>query len=118
MGKLLLSLVLICMLPMVLIYPGWCKADQRKKQGASILFMPLLAMALWGALLFAELSEKSLSNLVEVYGVVAMAVGIAYVKFLLLDRQFKRGGKSAAAAWALLAIAVTAFTLLMPVLPE
>jgi hypothetical protein len=118
MAKLLLFLLSIFLLPMALIYPGWCKADQRKRQGVSVLFLPLAGMTLWGALVFAGLGAQSLSNLVEVYVVCAMAVVIAYIKFHMLDREIKRAGKSAAVAWGLLAIAVIALRLLMPVLPE
>lgn len=118
MGQMLLFLVSIVMVPMALIYPGWRKADQRKRQGASVFFLPLMGIFLWGALVSARLGAQSLSNLVELYAVAAMAVAAAYVKFHLLDHKFKSRGRSTAAAWALLAIAVIGLRLLMPVLPE
>lgn len=118
MGKLLLLLVAMVMVPMALIYPGWCKADQRKRQGASVLFLPLAGMALWGALIVAGLGAQSLANLVEVVIVCAMAVVVAYVKFHVLDHEIKSAVKSSAVAWGLLAIAVIVLRLLMPLLPE
>jgi hypothetical protein len=117
-GNLLLWLIAIFLLPMALIYPGWCKADQRKRQGASVLFLPLAGMALWGVLIVAGLGAQSLANLIEVVIVCAMAVVVAYVKFHVLDHAIQSAGKRAIAAWGLLAIAVIALRLLMPALPE
>lgn len=118
MGKLLLFLASIVLLPMALIYPGWRKADQGKMQGAAVLFLPLMGIVLWGALIFAGLGAQSMSNLIEVYIVCAMAVSIAYIKFYLFDYKFQSAWKSTVAACAMLAIAVIALRMLMPVLPE
>lgn len=77
MGRPLLFLASVILLPMALIYPGWSRADQRLRQGATVLFLPLMGIALWCALVWLGLGAQSLGNLVELYFVCALAVGVA-----------------------------------------
>lgn len=114
----LLTLALVILIPIALIYPGWRKASQSESQGSIAFFLPTIGISLWLSLMGSGVGAQSLSNLVEVYFVCAIAVAVAYLKFNLLNARIKSTLGSGLVACGVLTIAVVALRLLMPVLPE
>lgn len=108
----------LSLLGAALIVPGWLWAKKRTPQTLSLFLLPVAGIGLWVLLTASGVGAQSLSNLSEVFGVVAAAVVAAYLKFLVFDRRFENKPLGVVVAFVIVAVVTIAFRLFMPQLPE
>ncbi|MBE1159102.1 hypothetical protein [Dyella acidiphila] len=107
----------VSVLAIVLIMPGWLWCGRKRHQTMWLLALPPLGIGLWAALAKLGVGAQSLGNIVEALVIAAVAVLMAYVKFLLLDRAgFSRSG--VIAAYVVVAVVTVGLRLFMPSMPE
>ena len=105
-------------LPFLLILLGWLWFRRKHKQSLWLLALPVFGVGLWIALAAAGIGAQSLSNIVELFYVAAIAVVVAYVKFLAFDRMSALQTRGTAIAFAVIALTTIGLRLFMPLLPE
>lgn len=96
--------------------PGWMRARKKKPHGPAILFLVLPGIFLWTGLTAAGIGPQSLANIVEVFGIAAVSVIVAYVKLFFMDR---REMKNSGIISLLIVLGLTLLLrLFMPLIPE
>ncbi|WP_057923095.1 hypothetical protein [Lysobacter capsici] len=114
----LIYFAVLTALATLLILPGWLWLQRARPRSAWVLVLPQFGINLWLAIAAAGIGAQSLSNLIELFGVAAVGVAIAYFKFLVLDRSSALSSRATAIAFGLIALAAIGLRLLMPILPE
>jgi hypothetical protein len=111
--------VLFVMLPIIsaaLIAPGWMIARRQNPQGPAILFLTLPGIILWTVLTASGVGAQSLSNIIEIFGIVVVSVIVAYTKLFVMDRrEIKQSGMIAISIVLGVALLLRLF---IPVIPE
>jgi hypothetical protein len=107
----------ISFLGILLIAPGWFWFRRNHSQTAWLLVLPIFGAGLWLTLAVLGIGPQSLSNVVEMFFIVAAAVLVTYIKFLVLDRiRVKKYGPWL--AYAAIGVVTIIIRLYMPDIPE
>ena len=112
-----LFMVLVA-LAVLLVLPGWLWFRLKRKQSIWLLALPVFGVGLWFALVAAGVGAQSLGNAIESFGIAAVAVVMAYAKFLAFDRMSALRARGTTIAFAVVALTTIGLRLLMPLLPE
>jgi len=108
----------LSLLGAALIAPGWLWAKKHNPQTLLLFLLPVAGIGLWVLLTAFGIGAQSLSNLIEVLGVVVAAVVAAYLKFLVFDRRFGNKPLGVVAAFVIVAVVTIAIRLFTPQFPE
>ncbi len=115
----LLAFPVLILAAAVLCVPAWLVARRRDRGSVWLLFLSCPAIALWVVMADAGVGQTaSLSNLIEVFWLLAGGIVLAYVKVFAVDRITPRWRVTTYGAIAMLAGAAAILRLLMPTLPE
>jgi hypothetical protein len=83
----------------------------------ALFLLPLLGCIFWFLLLFTGLKSKSMSNIIELFLIIVLAVFTVYIKVFWLDRSTFRK-HSSQIVWLSFASIVFLVFILIPGLPE
>lgn len=108
----------LMVLAVALCVPAWRYARQR--QGASwlLLLLGVPATIVWILLSAAGVGAQSLSNLIEVPGLLLLSVVACHLQVFLLDRLFPRPAHTSVWLAGALVLIALVLRLTVPVLPE
>jgi hypothetical protein len=108
--------VMLAIISAALIAPGWVIARRQNPQGPAIMFLALPGIILWTVLTASGVGAQSLSNIIEIFGIVVVSVIAAYAKLFIMDRrEMKQSGIIA----LIIVLGITLLLrLFMPVIPE
>lgn len=99
-------------------YPAYLVSRRRGAESKWLPAAGLPALVLWAGLTGSGYGAQSLSNIVEVFMILAGAVMLCYLKVFVADRLLRRPLVSTYTIMALLALAAVLLRTFMPVLPE
>ena len=105
-------------LAFLLVLPGWLWFRLKRKQCIWLLALPVFGIGLWLALVASGVGAQSLGNTIESFGIAAVAVVVAYTKFLVFDRMSALQTRGTAIAFVVVALTTIGLRLFMPLLPE
>ncbi len=111
-------ILIVSVIAMALILPGWLWAKRLRPQSFWLLFLPIFGIAFWFFLAVLRVGPQSLSNLIEIPMVAIIAVAAAYLKILALDTRLKKHAHGVAIAYVIVAFVTLGLRLFMPLLPE
>lgn len=112
------TFTLLLVFAVLLIFPGWLWFRSKSTQTAWLLALPVFGITFWIALVVAGIGPQSLSNLIEVLGVVVASVLMPYIKFLVIDRSPTFRSRGLIICYASVTLITLGFRLLMPLIPE
>lgn len=108
----------IPILASLLILPGFMLSDRVRHQPRWLFALPPAACMLWLAMVLTELRPKTLSNIVELFGIAAIAIVSCYIKFFVLDKLSISERASTLALLVTNSAAVMSIFFFVPWLPE
>lgn len=115
----LLAFPVLIVAAAVLCVPAWLVARRQDRGSVWLLFLSFPAIAIWVVMEDRGLGQPaSLSNLIEVFWLLAGGIALAYGNVFILDRVVARRQITLYGAIALLAVAAILLRLFMPTLPE
>lgn len=108
----------LVVLAVALCLPAWLYARQR--QGASwlLLLLGVPATIVWALLTAAGVGAQSLSNLIEVLGLLLLSVVACHFQVFLLDRFLSRPPHTSMWLAGVLVLVALLLRLTTPLLPE
>lgn len=101
-----------------LCFPAYLVSRGRGGESRWLLFASLPAIAVWVLLTGFGYGPQSLSNLIEVFGLLAASIVLCYLKVFLLDRQMGNPKQTTYLLMALLVLGAFLLRTFMPLLPE
>lgn len=103
---------------MLVILPGWLCARRTQFQTAWLLALPAVGIATWVGLAALNIGGQSMGNLIELFGVMAAAIVMAYVHLFGFSRVPKLRAWGSTIALAMVVLLAVGCRLLVPELPE
>lgn len=110
--------LLLVLISTAIIVPGWLGAKRSGAGGVAAMFLPLIGIGLWFALVAMGVGAQSLSNIIEIFPIAIYAIVVAYLVLLALRRKLASVRILYFAAFGALVLLVVCLRLLMPVLPK
>ncbi|NQT60521.1 MAG: hypothetical protein HQ557_16210 [Bacteroidetes bacterium] len=116
MSIIIIAFIILVLMSIILILPGWYAARKKFPQNPAILGAGLVGVSFWILIASLGIGPQSLSNLIETPIVAVTAVIIAYVKMFLLES--KKIKFATMISFGMIIIVVLALRLFMPLIPE
>jgi hypothetical protein len=113
-----LMFIVVSAIAASLVLLGWLWCRSRRPQSLLVFMLPLFGIGGWGALAAAGVGAQSLANLIEVFGVAAAAIVVAYASMFAFDHSPQRRPQATVIAFIAVAMIVLGLRLLTPVLAE
>lgn len=114
----IVAFLVLSLIGAALIFPGWFFAKKQDPQSIWLFLLPVAGIGIWVSLTALGIGAQSLSNLIEVLGVVVAAVFAAYLKLFVLDRRFGNKALGILVTFVVVVLVTVAFRLFTPRLPE
>jgi len=113
-----LAFPVLILIVVALTIPAWSYARRRDRGSHWLLILWLPAVILWIVLSGLGVGAQSLSNLIEVFWLMAAGIVLSYLKVFIVDRHIASRQGITPALMAALALAALLLRLFMPILPE
>ena len=114
----ILYLIVLVLGSLILNVPAWSYARRHHGASALLLWLGTPALVVWIALLFSNIGQPSLANLIEGAWLMMASVALAYAQVFIIDRRVKKPAGATAALATILCIAAMILRIAMPTLPE
>jgi hypothetical protein len=115
---LILYVVVLTLGSLILNVPAWAYARGHHGASALLLWLGTPALVVWIALLFSNIGQPSLANLIEGAWLMMASVVLAYAQVFIIDRRLKKPAGTSAVLATILCIAAIILRITMPTLPE
>nr|BAM62440.1 putative uncharacterized protein 1 [uncultured microorganism] len=102
----------------LLCTPAYIVSRRRADESKWFLVAALPAIVLWISLTAFGYGAQSLSNIIEIFWILAAAIVLCYSKVFIVDRKIRKPKKATYSMIALLALGAFLLRTFMPVLPE
>jgi predicted branched-subunit amino acid permease len=98
--------------------PAYVASRRRGDESRWLLFASLPSIVVWVSLTGIGYGAQSLSNIIEVFWLIAASIVLCYLKVFLLDRKIRKPAKTTYYMMGALTLAAILLRTFMPVLPE